>query len=91
MTVITELQRKSKEQLIKQILQAEITDKDRDFIRILKKQGRVTLYELKVDHKFDSHSANRSIKRLTDLGIISTQRYKDKGRKKVDYMLEVSV
>ena len=89
--MITELQRKSKEQLIKHILQAEITDKDRDFISILKKQGRVTLYELKVDHNFDSHSANRSIKRLSELGIISTNKYVDNGRAKVDYILEVKV
>lgn len=89
--MFAELQRKSKDQLIKQIIQSEITDKDRDFIRILKKQGRVTLYELKIDHNFDSHSANRSIKRLTELGIISTNKYVDNGRAKVDYILEVRV
>jgi len=88
MTLFQELKNKSKEQLIKQIIDFQLTDKDREFIKILKKQDRVTLYELKIDHNFDSHSANRSIKRLRELGVIGLERYTDNGRSKVDYFLE---
>jgi len=88
LTLLEQLKNKSREQLITQIIETELTDKDRDFIKVLKKQDRVTLYELKIDHNFDSHSANRSIKRLVDLGVIGSEKYKEGKRVKVDYFLE---
>ena len=88
MTLLEQLKTKSKDQLITQILESEMTQKDRDMINVLKKQDRVTLYELKTDHNFDSHSANRTINRLVDLGVVGSEKYKEGKRIKVDYFLE---
>ncbi|MCP6727056.1 MAG: hypothetical protein KJI69_03470 [Patescibacteria group bacterium] len=88
MTLLEQLKTKSKEQLITQILESEMTQKDRDMINILKKKDRVTLYELKTDYDFDSHSANRTINRLIDLGVVGSEKYKEGKRIKVDYFIE---
>ena len=88
MTLLEQLKTKSKEQLITQILESEMTQKDRDMINILKKKDRVTLYELKTDYDFDSHSANRTINRLVDLGVVGYEKYKEGKRIKVDYFIE---
>lgn len=88
MTLLEQLKTKSKDQLITQIIESEMTQKDRDMINILRKQVRVTLYELKTDHNFDSHSANRTINRLVDLGVVGSEKYKEGKRVKVDYFIE---
>ena len=87
MTLLEQLKTKSKDQLISQIIESKLTHKDRDFITVLKKYNRVTLYELKTQHDFDSHSANRSINRLVDLGVVGFERYKEGKKEKVDYFL----